>query len=237
MKKNEVKKAKKTGYDFEKLFHIEKIALAMDRGDFHQPRDNSKLKGIPAWNLLPGCTCSAEARRTCMVDGCYAVKNACCHGYDVEKNNCLNAWTENTVLAKRHMKKLFRMLDTWLTKHKPALFRIHSSGDFFCVEYARMWRKLAKKHPETRFLAFTKQFEIIRHVFFWQVPNFELVLSGWTGVRIPDSLRKRYRCAWCNDGTEDRIPYDAIHCPGDCNHCRACWYLSRMGKDSYFDKH
>ena len=228
---------KRRGYDIAQLFHIESVALASDRANFHEPRTNSKLKEIPAFNLLPGCTCSAEARRTCMVDGCYAVKNACCHGYDVDKNYCLNAWTENTVLAKRHVKRLERILDAWLTKNRPALFRIHSAGDFCSVEYARMWRRLAVKHPETRFLAFTKQFEIVRHVYFWKVANFELVLSGWTGVRIPDDLRKHYRCAWCEDGKEDRIPADAIHCPGDCNHCQACWFLSQYGRDSYFTKH
>jgi len=228
---------KRRGYDIAKLFHIEEAALASDRAAFHEPRDNSKLRGIPAWNLLPGCTCSAEACGHCLKDGCYALKNCCCHGYDMDVNNCLRAWTENTVLAKRHLYKLEKILDAWLAKNRPELFRIHSSGDFFSVEYARMWRRLAKKHPETRFLAFTKQFAVVRRVWFWRLANFELVLSGWTGVRIPEDLRKHYRVAWCNDGTEDRIPADAIHCPGDCNHCRACWFLSRMGKDSYFDKH
>jgi len=225
------------GYDVSKLFHIEKDALEMDNATFHAPRDNSKLNGIPAWNLLPMCTCSPEARRTCGINGCYAVKNALCHGYDMEKNNCLRAWTENTVLSRKHLRKLEKLLDAWLEKYHPALFRVHSSGDFFSIEYARMWKRLAKKHPETRFLAFTKQFDIVRHVRFYQTENFELVLSGWTGITIPEDLRKHYRVAWCDDGAETRIPENAIHCPGDCNHCKACWFLSKMGRDSYFTKH
>lgn len=128
-------------------------------------------------------------------------------------------------------------LDAWLKKNKPDLFRIHSAGDFCTVEYARMWRRLALKNPGTRFLAFTKQFDIVRRVHFYKVGNFELVLSGWTGIYIPDDLRKHYRCAWCNDGIENRIPADAIKCPGNCETCRACWNLSKLGKDSVFDKH
>lgn len=225
------------GYDIKKLFDIVDAAIKSDRAAFHEPRDNSKLRGIPAFNLAPGRTCSPEACAHCLREGCYAVKNACCHGYDIESNNCLRAWTENTALAMNHVKQLEKAIDAWLTKRRPALFRIHSAGDFFSIEYARMWRRVAARHPETRFLVFTKQFDIVRHVHFYKVPNFELVLSGWTGVSVPEDLRKRYRVAWCNDGQETRIPADAIHCPGDCNHCRACWYLSIMGKDSFFDKH
>lgn len=237
LKKGIPASAKKRGYDIKKLFDIVDDAITTDCAAFHKPRDNSKLKGIPAFNLVPGRTCSPDACAHCLKEGCYAVKNACCHGYNLDKNNCLRAWTENTALAFNHMRTLEKALDAWLTKNKPALFRIHSSGDMFSVEYARMWRRIAMRHAETRFLAFTKQFYIVRHVHFYKLNNFELVLSGWTGVRVPDDLRKHYRVAWCNDGTETRIPADAIHCPGDCNACRACWFLSRIGKDSYFDKH
>jgi len=235
--KNEFKKSDKKGYDIKKLFDVVDNAINTDRAVFHEPRDNSKLKGIPSFNLAPGRTCSAAACAHCLKEGCYAVKNACCHGYDIENNYCLKAWTENTALAINHPRELEKALDAWLTKNRPALFRIHSSGDMFSVEYARMWRRIAMRHAETRFLAFTKQFDVVRHVHFYKLANFELVLSGWTGVRVPDDLRKHYRVAWCNDGQEKRIPADAIHCPGDCNKCRACWYLSRLQKDSYFDKH
>jgi len=237
LKKGIPASAKKRGYDIKKLFDIVDDAITTDRAAFHEPRDNSKLKGIPAFNLVPGRTCSPDACAHCLKEGCYAVRNACCHGYNLDENNCLRAWTENTALAFNHMRELEKALDAWLTKNKPALFRIHSSGDMFSVEYARMWRRIAMRHAETRFLAFTKQFDVVRHVHFYKLANFELVLSGWTGVRVPDDLRKHYRVAWCNDGTETRIPADAIHCPGDCNACRACWFLSRIGKDSYFDKH
>ena len=227
----------KKGYDIKALFDIVNNAIENDVSNFHEPRDNNKLKGIPAFNLIPGKTCSPEACAHCLRENCYAVKNALCHGYNTETNYCLRAWIENTALAYNHPRKLEKVLDTWLTENKPELFRIHSAGDFFSEKYARMWYRLAKKHPRTRFLAFTKQFAIVRNVKFFMLSNFELVLSGWTGINIPEDLRYFYRVAWCNDGIENRIPADAIHCPGDCNACRACWFLSIIGKDSYFDKH
>lgn len=228
---------KKTGYDFNRYYSIVLGCIDSDRSDFHEPRSNSKLEDIPAWNLAPGITCSAPACSHCLMDGCYAVKNALCHGYNIDTNSCLKAWAENTALAVNHPDILEFLLDRWLARKNPPTFRIHSAGDFFSVDYAEMWKRLAEKHPQTRFLAFTKQFDIIRSVPFYTVPNFELVLSGWTGVIIPEDLRTHYRCAWCNDGTENRIPADAIRCPGNCNKCRCCWNLSRLGKDSYFDKH
>ena len=225
------------GYDIKHFFEIVNTAIDADRFGFHAPRGNSKLTEIPAFNLVPGKTCSPEACAHCMKEGCYALKNCLCHGYDIETNNCLKAWTENTVMAMRHLYALETAINAWLDKYQPELFRIHSSGDFFSVEYARMWRRVAMKHPETRFLAFTKQFDVVRHVRFYKLDNFELVLSGWTGVKVPEDLRKHYRVAWCDDGTEDRIPEDAIHCPGNCNECRVCWYLSKLKKDTKFTKH
>lgn len=228
---------KKTNYKFNVLFDTARAAVEKDVAVFHEPRGNDKTGEIPAFNLLPGVTCSGEACAHCMQEGCYAVKNLFRGGYNAETNKTFRAWIDNTVLAKNHLNTLEKALDKWLTEEKPVLFRIHSSGDFFGVEYARMWKRLAVRHPGTRFLAFTKQWEVVRSVKFYTVKNFELVLSGWTGISIPEDLRKHYRCAWCNDGFEKRIPADAIRCPGNCEECRLCWNLSEIGKDTYFDKH
>ena len=228
---------KKTSYDFAKLFEIGNNAISTDRAVFHAPLANSKLGNIAAFNMLPGCTCSAEARRHCMKEGCYAVKNLFRCGYNIETNCVLKAWTENTVMAANHPYKLETLLEKWIEKNKPAFIRIHASGDFMTVKYARVWYRIAKRHPEINFLAFTKQGEIVRHVHFYKIKNFSLVLSGWTGIAIPDDLRKYYRCAWCNDGIETRIPSNAIHCPGNCETCGLCWKLREIGRDTYFDKH
>ena len=205
----------------------------------HISETNSKLGCIPSFNLLPMVTCSATACRTCLKDGCYAVKNLFRCGYDVDKNTTLKAWTENTVIAKKSVKKLEKEIIKYLQKKNPHFFRIHSSGDFFSVEYANMWFRIAKKFPETKFLAFTKQWDIIRKMRnkFYKLSNFSLVLSGWTNCEIPEDLRKNYYCAWCNDGQETRIPENAIMCPGNCETCGMCWNLKDIERDTYFNKH
>lgn len=228
-------------YKFGKL--SEAITRMCEKGisncELHISTTNSKLGFIPSFNLLPGLTCSPESCRHCLREGCYAVKNAFRAGYDVEKNSTLRAWSENTVLAFHDLERLESLLVEYFATHKLMikLFRIHSAGDMFSFEYASMWYRIAKRFPTIRFLAFTKQWEVVRKVRFYELSNFSLVLSGWTGVEIPEDLRKYYRCAWCNDGIEERIPEDAMQCPGNCETCGLCWYLNELKRDTVFDKH
>ena len=172
-------------------------AAAAATPKFHVPRGNSKLGSIPAFNLLPGVTCSATACATCLKDGCYAVKNCLCHGGDMATNNCLRSWAENTALARDNVPALEAALMGYFAAAKPRFFRLHSAGDFLSGEYAQMWYRIAAANPDTRFLAFTKQFAIVSAVSFWQLPNFELVLSAWPGVAIPPELQKNIGSPTC----------------------------------------
>jgi len=200
---------------------------------------NSKLGTIPSFSLLPGVTCSGTACAHCLREGCYAAKNALCHGYNPEHNNCLAAWARNTAVAKTDLSRLEAELMAYFgTMAAPRFFRIHVSGDFFSAEYAEMWRRVIKANPGTRFLFFTKQFDILRAVPFIGIDNCAPVLSGWTGCPVPDDLiRAGYRVAWCDDGQETRIPADAVECPGNCETCGMCWNLYRLQRDTYFHKH
>ena len=225
-------------YNFSRFFSQVNDSINRDLSSFHAPRGNAKTGEIPAWNLVPGVTCSGEACAHCMKEGCYAIKNMIRAGYDMEKNSVMKSWTENTALSKNHPDLLEKELNLYFdSMNAPRFFRIHSAGDFFSVEYAMVWYRVAKNHPGTKFLAFTKQWDVVRAVPFHELDNFSLVLSGWTGVRIPEDLRSLYRCAWCDDGTEDRIPADAIECPGHCDTCGMCWRLKEIGKDTFFHKH
>lgn len=232
-----MKNTKKTGYNLAAL----KTALdSVDRenASVHISTSNSKLGHIASFNLLPVLTCSATACKTCAVEGCYAVKNALCHGYDPAKNNALRAWAENTYIAFNNLERLEAELDRFLAAYafNNRFFRIHSSGDFFSVEYAEMWKRLAIKHRGIKFLAFTKQWDITRGVNFSEVENFSLVPSGWTGCEIPGDFAGEYKCAYCVERGETP-PEGALECPGNCDSCGMCWSLQQIGKDVYFNKH
>ena len=226
-------------YKFSKLSESCNAVSVRKDYSLHISTSNSKLGIIPSFNLLPGITCSPESCRHCLLEGCYAVKNAFRCGYNVDKNTTLHAWADNTALALHDMCRLESELIEYFKgiRYTVKLFRIHSSGDFFSVDYAMLWYRIAKRFPEIRFLAFTKQWEIVRSIPFHELANFSLVLSGWTGISIPEDLREFYRCAWCDDGTETRIPDNAMLCPGSCESCGMCWYLKELNRDTKFIKH
>lgn len=236
-KEKNMEKNTKKGYNVAALWNAQEKAITEGRAAFHAPRGNSKTGTIPAWNILPGCTCSGAACAHCLREGCYAVKNALCHGADYDKNNALRAWAENTALVKTNLPAFKAAMVDYLKKTAPRFFRIHAAGDLFSVEYARVWYDIAAAFPGVTFLAFTKQWDVVRAVPFHTLPNFSLVLSGWTGCPIPEDLRAFYPCAWCDDGQENRIPADAIECPGSCESCGLCWVLKQTGRDTFFHKH
>lgn len=99
-----------------------------------------------------------------------------------------------------------------------------------------MWVRLAVAHPDIRFLAFTKQVDIVRPYVKSPLPkNFSLILSAWPGVPLDEECRKYLPVAWVDDGKEDRFSADAMRCPGNCESCAYCWAMD--GKDVVFKKH
>lgn len=227
----------KTNYDTKKILDAYRIAAPV----LHLPRGNVKTGSIPAFNLAPGITCSKCARKTCYQDGCYALRDMCKNGYNPAKNSVLRAWTENTKKAVKDIDGFIREMDAYLTIYGANInggrfFRIHAAGDFFNSKYAQAWYTLAERHPEIKFLAFTKSWDAVRAVDFSALPNFSLVLSGWEGVEIPADLRAKYPAAFCI-GTEGEKPAGAILCPGHCEACGACWSLARNKQDVSFLKH
>ena len=195
----------------------------------HISNGNSKLGTIANISLTPGRTCSPEACKTCLTGGCYAMKS-----YRMYKN-VRAAWDANTDLVLNDLASM----ETDLLKYfsavtAPRFFRIHVGGDFVTREYAAMWARVAAACPGTNFLAFTKQWDIIRGIEF--PANASIVLSAWPGITIPEDLRKLYSVAWLDDGTED-IPEDAIECPGNCTTCGVCWSLAKRHLDVKFRKH
>ena len=192
----------------------------------HISGGNMKTGEIPAFSVTPGATCSAEACRTCFLEGCYAAKIV------KLRPSVRAAWDENTNAARRDLSGLEAVLMAYFGRfNAPRAFRVHVSGDFFSREYAKMWARVAAANPGTRFLAFTKQWDNVRGVDWPR--NFSLILSGWTGVTIPDDLRAGHYCADCVE--KGQTPPDgARKCGGNCAECGFCWNPS---KNLYFDKH
>lgn len=190
---------------------------------------NSKLGHIPNVSLIPGKDCG---NCTSCVKDCYAIKFW--KMYPTVKA----AWSHNSDMARNQRLEYFSGVSEYLGKalskgKAVKWFRWHIAGDILDQDYLESMKAIARAFPETKFLAFTK----MHHLEFAELPsNLTIVASMWPGLKMPRNVAKLPK-AWMQDGSEKRVPSDAIPCPGRCDQCMMCWHLPNIGKDVVFDKH
>jgi len=144
------------------------------------------------------------------------------------------AWGINSKQVKDNRWQYFKDIATYLQKKKPDFFRWHVAGDVPDECYFMSMCDIAREFPETKFLAFTKRLDLLK-LMKEEIPaNLTVVASMWPGWGTPP---KNYPKAWMQDGTETRMPKDALVCPGNCGDCGACWNLRNLKKDVVFKKH
>ena len=197
----------------------------------HVGNHNSKLgANIPSINLPAGKTCRPDA--PCFKD-CYAKKGRWLF------KNVQKSLAENLEAYKQDPDGYF---DEIATKTRLARYvRWHSSGDIVDDAYLTGMCKVARKNPNTDYLAFTKKFDIVNayvdvgH----RIPrNLHIVFSGWDNL-FPVDNPHNFPTTWVffkETVRNSRIPETAIPCKGKCYECLACWQL-RNGQSVYFHKH
>ena len=117
----------------------------------HISRGNTKLGAdIPSVNLPAGCTCREDA--PCFKK-CYARKGRFSfpHNRELVEMN-LRIWQAEPTQYQ---------CDVMIAAFKSKFFRWHSSGDIPDAEYLQMMVDVAKKLPDTKFLCFTKKYELV----------------------------------------------------------------------------
>ncbi|MGA9061850.1 MAG: hypothetical protein WB341_09320 [Terracidiphilus sp.] len=192
-------------------------------------KGNRKLGGVMNISTTPGRCCPRGV--PCASDGCYAFKALRLYP------GTRAAWRRNEQLAKHHPDSYFKQIAAQVAEAKPRLFRWHVAGDILSCDYLHGMCRIAAANPSTHFLAFTKAFEIVNRYEGREVipSNLVIVYSAWPGLQFFNP--HRHRVAWMQDGTETRVPEDAIRCPGNCESCGMCYELSRIGRDVVFHKH
>lgn len=182
---------------------------------------NSKLGEIDNVSLTPikSCTNCKQCSKNC-----YALKS-----YRMFPN-VKNAWDHNFKLAKTNRAAYFKGINDYIRKKQPKLFRWHVAGDILDQAYFESMKAIARFNPNTKFLAFTKNYNIK----FYAIPkNLSIILSAWPGLPLP---KKNLPIAFYQDGTENRVK-NAIECFGKCDSCGMCWSLKMLGKNVVFHKH
>lgn len=199
----------------------------------HISRGVTKLgSDIPSVSLPPVCTCRPGA--PCAAK-CYARKGRWrfAHNEALLRKN-IEIWNEDPVMFQR---------DVMIAAFHSRFFRWHSSGDIPDAGYLDMMVDTAQQLPDTKFLCFTKKFEMINeyldaHKLF--PTNLRIVFSAW-GSFIPENPHNlpvayvRFR-----KGEQGYIPEDALQCNGYCGECTlsgmSCWTLEN-GKSVVFNEH
>ena len=209
---------------------------------------NSKLGRVLNISLPP--TVSCDTSMPCfMRNQCYAMKRAYNRYGTVREawNGNWNVWMDRPI-------DYFRAIKAAVAKTKPDLFRWHTGGDIPCtgsttldalsgspsVWYIDGMRYIAYHFPDTKFLAFTKRYDVAR-AFRKRMPalnNLSIVLSAWPGVPLDGRTRRAWPVCYIYDpkNPDPRIPKSAYKCPGSCDKCRVCFGL-KPGEAVVIKKH
>jgi len=192
-------------------------------------RGNRKLGAIMNVSLTPIECCPPGV--PCANEGCYALKP-----YRLYPGT-RRAWKTNARIARKDPKTYFSQIARAIARSRPRYFRWHVAGDILNIDYLEQMCRIAADNPRTRFLAFTKAFELVnRYERRRSLPgNLKVMFSAWPGMKIDNP--HGHRIAWMQDGTEYRVPNDAVRCPGSCEDCGICFRLPKVCRDVVFHKH
>lgn len=210
----------------------------MASGHVHISRGNTKLgENIPSVNLPVGCTCRVDAP---CYKKCYARRGrfAFSRNKSLLESN-LKIWRENPVLFER---------DILIAAFTSKFFRWHSSGDIPDENYFEMMIRVANKLPETKFLCFTKKYELVNGFLDngGILPdNLVVVFSVWDSM--PDNHHYLPGAFVRFKHGESIVPDVAKKCPNFCGDCVmtgcSCWDLKRGIQETrfvdcvFFDEH
>lgn len=196
--------------------------------NLHISKGNMKLGNIPNVSLppviscLPGAACSKK---------CYAMKAWRMYP-SVRK-----AWLDNLELWRDYPGRYELEARAYLVEKKPKYFRWHVSGDIPDLEYYKMMVKLAEQCKKTKFMAFTKRWDLLAPLLPRPPKNLQIIFSQWPGMLCSYETGK-VRKAWVFDPKyiDVRIPYKRVRmCPGSCSTCKFCYHPAK--KDILFHVH
>ncbi len=185
---------------------------------------NMKIGKMPNVSLLPVVTCPKGVPCS---KACYCTKAQRAYPSAQKK------WNENTTLWQTNPVEFERQVMVYLEKKHATHFRWAVAGDIPDVNYLRMMFRVARRFPDTKFLAFTKQYElVIEHA--EDVPsNLALIVSGWDGWKSSMFLMCAALFPVAQVHLKGRptrriqgIP--VLECPGKCEPCgRRCWDMKK----------
>lgn len=180
-------------------------------------KGNSKMGAIPSVSLPACITCNPDA--PCFKK-CYARR---LNRY----TNVKNAYQNNLDLLNEDWMEYWRQLREQVKTAR--FFRYHVSGDIPNKGYFKEMVITACKNPNTQFLAFTKQYDIVNNYIdiVGGLPNnLKIIFSNWGDWKCKNPYNLP-QCEIIFKGQE--IPENYKLCGGNCTDCACrgvgCWEL------------
>lgn len=112
---------------------------------------NTKLGAIPSVSLIPVMDCG-----NCSIcsKSCYDLRN------DMIYKEVIKTRAINSAIYHEDPERYFKEIDGYLDYRFPRAFRFHIGGDIQDKWYLDKMCEIARKHKDTKFLAFTKMFDV-----------------------------------------------------------------------------
>lgn len=186
----------------------------MKNNQIYIGQGNKKIGEIPVFDLPPGISCIEKS--------CYKICYARhCYRYKPVKN----LWEKNFEASKdkNFVSVIIEKIKSEFYNTK--FFRIHSSGDFYTVEYLKKWIEICKVFPNTKFLAFTKAYYNIIDCITEIPKNLKIIfsLSPFISAAEKEKIKRQANICDFRIATIDDAEETGYNCPGSCQDCKACW--------------
>ena len=181
---------------------------------------NTKMGNVLSFSTLPYRMCRKDIELPC-APNCYAAK--ICR----LRKNVAKSWGDNTAMVEAEMfdEITSDIMDAIAFRHAK-LFRWFVGGDIYSDKVMEMMIAIANSCPDTKFMCFTKFYDIAEK-YHEEIPeNLNIVLSAWKELQPTDAQKQLFPVNYYNDGEEDcQVPVMATVCGGDCEHCQLCFNM------------
>lgn len=180
------------------------------------------------WSLPSRTTCP-YATKMCK-SKCFAKKNESFKRVRKSRQRNLDETSKDSFVEDM-IKHFEYHLQRPKAKDKLIIVRIHTSGDFYCLDYFSKWVKIAdyfKENDKILFQAYTKSMPILMDYGNLEDVNIHLVWSIWhdTPAEFTDKaleLGLQTFTALPKDEVDEAINKGAFLCNGDCGTCKECY--------------
>ena len=196
--------------------------LSTQSNEISMPNKNSKT-GMACLNLaMPTCVCRPDAP-------CYAT----CYARKGTQQIAVvqAAYYRNLRLYNENPDEFFEQVYCKVKFSGLPKVRFFDSGDFPDYEFLERAAELCKKTPNTKYMAFTKKYELVNRYIdeHGSLPdNFNILFSAWDRlweVPNPHGLGIAY-VDFDDKRMNPDFPKNAFVCPGKestCSMCGVCW--------------